>query len=334
MPVLVEGGADDDGFLWFTSQSHVDVDGLSVLEILHVGRELSAAVLNVKGQLVPLSGNGAETGSRGGRQIGFSHWEDSHGAFGDLPGLFAKPQEGDRVQSHVTVVRNGQRHAETVVSYIVVVPLLQTGKTTLDIRTVINRQEALGKALASGNLYFSAQTEPADVFIICVQTPHKDTPEGKRVADLRYVEAAASSVGKVIRAGNLCVLESTSPPYTTQLVEKILSETSGLTAGEFMTAHCPERIIPGRMLVELKENDRIIGATRLEAAEYAKKIYTPVVTGGTIRVTDDLTAEMCKLVENTYRDINIAYANELSMVCERLGIDVFDLIEMRMDFIA
>lgn len=189
-------------------------------------------------------------------------------------------------------------------------------------------QDALTKALASGNLYFSAKTEPADVFIICVQTPHKDTPEGKRVADLRYVEAAASSVGKVIRAGNLCVLESTSPPYTTQLVEKILSETSGLTAGEFMTAHCPERIIPGRMLVELKENDRIIGATRSDAAEYAKKIYTPVVTGGTIRVTDDLTAEMCKLVENTYRDINIAYANELSMVCERLGIDVFDLIQL------
>ena len=95
-----------------------------------------------------------------------------------------------------------------------------------------------------------------------------------------------------------------------------------------MTAHCPERIIPGRMLIELRENDRIIGSNRPEAAEYAKSIYEKVVTKGTIRLTDDLTAEMCKLTENTFRDINIAYANELSKVCDRLGIDVFNLIEL------
>lgn len=189
-------------------------------------------------------------------------------------------------------------------------------------------QEALERALSMGSLHFSATPEPADVFIICVQTPHKETLEGKRAADLRYVESAAATVAGVLRPGNLCVLESTSPPYTTRLVEKILSEGSGLDAGQFMTAHCPERIIPGRMLQELKENDRIIGATRPEAAQYAKEIYQPVVTGGSIRVTDDLTAEMCKLVENTYRDINIAYANELSLVCERLGIDVFQLVSL------
>ena len=95
-----------------------------------------------------------------------------------------------------------------------------------------------------------------------------------------------------------------------------------------MTAHCPERIIPGRMLIELRENDRIIGSNRPESAAYAKQIYEKVVTGGTIRLTDDLTAEMCKLTENTFRDINIAYANELSKVCDRLGIDVFKLIEL------
>ena len=95
-----------------------------------------------------------------------------------------------------------------------------------------------------------------------------------------------------------------------------------------MTAHCPERIIPGRMLLELRQNDRIIGSNRPEAAEYAKSIYEKVVTKGTIRLTDDLTAEMCKLTENTFRDINIAYANELSKVCDRLGIDVFQLIEL------
>ncbi len=95
-----------------------------------------------------------------------------------------------------------------------------------------------------------------------------------------------------------------------------------------MTAHCPERIIPGRMLIELRENDRIIGSNRPESAQFAKEIYEKVVTGGTIRLTDDLTAEMCKLTENTFRDINIAYANELSKVCDRLGIDVFKLIEL------
>ena len=95
-----------------------------------------------------------------------------------------------------------------------------------------------------------------------------------------------------------------------------------------MTAHCPERIIPGRMLIELRENDRIVGSRDPRAAEYAKEIYTPVVTKGAIRTTDDLTAEMCKLTENTFRDINIAYANELSKVCDRLGIDVFNLIQL------
>ncbi len=189
-------------------------------------------------------------------------------------------------------------------------------------------QAAMDEAMATGRLHFTTEAEPADVFIIAVQTPYRDTPEGKRVSDMAYVESAARSVGGVLRAGNLCVLESTSPPYSTRLVESIVAEESGLSAGEFMTAHCPERIIPGRMLLELRENDRIIGATRPEAARYAKEIYEKVVTKGTIRLTDDLTAEMCKLTENTFRDINIAYANELSKVCDRLGIDVFQLIEL------
>ena len=189
-------------------------------------------------------------------------------------------------------------------------------------------QDAMDQAMATGRLHFTAKPEPADVFIIAVQTPHQDTPEGKRVSDMKYVESAARSVGQVIRPGGLCVLESTSPPYSTRLVESIVSEVSGIPAEDFMTAHCPERIIPGRMLIELRENDRIIGSNRPESAEYAKEIYTPVVTKGTIRTTDDLTAEMCKLTENTFRDINIAYANELSKVCDRLGIDVFNLIQL------
>ena len=189
-------------------------------------------------------------------------------------------------------------------------------------------QEAMTKALATGRLHFTAKPEPADVFIIAVQTPYRDTPEGKRVSDMRFVDSAAETVGTVVREGNLVVLESTSPPYSTRGVQKIVSEKSGLAPERFMTAHCPERIIPGRMLIELRENDRIIGSDRPEVAEYAKQIYSRVVTHGTIRTTDDLTAEMCKLVENTFRDINIAYANELSKICDQLGIDVFRLIEL------
>lgn len=189
-------------------------------------------------------------------------------------------------------------------------------------------QEAMDQAMASGRLHFTTQPEPADVFIIAVQTPYQETADGKRVSDMRYVESAARQVGKVLAAGNLCVLESTSPPGSTRQVEQIVAEVSGLAPLDFMTAHCPERIIPGRMLQELRENDRIIGATRPESAEFAKEIYEKVVTKGTIRLTDDLTAEMCKLTENTYRDINIAYANELSKVCDGLGIDVFRLIEL------
>lgn len=189
-------------------------------------------------------------------------------------------------------------------------------------------QEAMDQAMATGRLSFTTQPEPADVFIIAVQTPHRDTPEGKRVSDMTYVESAAKTIAPVVKEGDLVVLESTSAPYSTRRVEELIAEGSGLKPEQFMTAHCPERIIPGQMLRELRENDRIIGSTRPEAAEYAKDIYTPVVTQGTIRTTDDLTAEMCKLVENTFRDINIAYANELSKVCDRLGIDVFNLIEL------
>ncbi len=188
--------------------------------------------------------------------------------------------------------------------------------------------DALRQAMATGRLHFTTEAGPADVFIIAVQTPWRETGDGRRVSDMRFVESAARAVGGVIREGGLCVLESTSPPYSTRLVESIVSEASGLSKDQFMTAHCPERIIPGRMLTELRENDRIVGAARPEAAAYAKEVYSKVVTKGTIRLTDDLTAEMCKLTENTFRDINIAFANELSMVCDRLGIDVFRLIEL------
>ena len=189
-------------------------------------------------------------------------------------------------------------------------------------------QEALEEALVSGRLSFSAEVPVCDAYIITVQTPHRQDESGKRVSDVSFVRSAASMIAPVLREGALVVLESTVPPMTTRMVEEILEQGSGLSRDAFFTAHCPERVIPGKILEELKNNDRIIGARRPEAAGMARDIYARVVDRGTIRLSDDITAEMCKLTENTFRDINIAYANELSVVCDKLGIDVYKLIEL------
>lgn len=184
-------------------------------------------------------------------------------------------------------------------------------------------------AAARPNLSFAVSPSPADAFIICVQSPCRPVPgTDDKSADLSYVASAARMVGKVLKPGNLVVLESTVPPETTRMVERVCCEESGLDADSFYTAHCPERVIPGQILKELRCNDRIIGARNPKAAELARDIYARVVTEGQIRLTDDITAECCKLVENTFRDINIAYANELSILASQLGIDVFQLIEL------
>lgn len=188
--------------------------------------------------------------------------------------------------------------------------------------------ETLREALATGRLDFASVPQPADAFIITVQTPHSVRADGVCAAELRFVERAGRDMAAVLREGNLVVLESTVPPGTCRMLEDILAEGSGLSKDSFYVAHCPERVIPGRIFTELRENDRVVGARVEKAAELACEIYGRVVTEGKLRVTDDLTAEMCKLVENTFRDINIAYANELSVVADRLGVDVFKLIEL------
>lgn len=187
--------------------------------------------------------------------------------------------------------------------------------------------EAFKNALAGGRLTFEKQLTPADVFYISVPTPFS-MENGKPKSDISYVEAAAHSVGKVLREGNLVILESTVPPKTTEKMTAILEQESGIDSGKFYTAHCPERIIPGNMLYELKHNDRIIGSSSKEGQKIAAGIYQKMLDGGKIHITDDITAEMCKLAENTFRDINIAYANELSVICDKLGIDVFELISL------
>lgn len=188
-------------------------------------------------------------------------------------------------------------------------------------------QGAFEEALNSGRLRPTDKLEKSDVFIISVPTPFKKDHEEK-IADLSYVESGAKEVATVLEENNLVILESTVPPMTTKMMTDILERESGISRDKFMSVHCPERVLPGRILYELEHNDRIIGAERREAGEYTKVIYDAMVKEGTCYITDDITAEMCKLVENTFRDVNIAFANELSVICDKLGINVFELIKL------
>jgi nucleotide sugar dehydrogenase len=188
-------------------------------------------------------------------------------------------------------------------------------------------QEVFKKVLDDGKLTPTEKLEKSDVFIISVPTPFKKESD-KKIADLKYVENATREVAKILEKGNLVILESTVPPKTTKLVLDILLKESNLSKGDFMVAHCPERVLPGRILYELENNDRIIGSEDKNTREYTKSIYETFVKGGKCYTTDDITAEMCKLVENTFRDVNIAFANELSIICDKLGINVFELINL------
>lgn len=180
-------------------------------------------------------------------------------------------------------------------------------------------------AIQSGKLLVRSQPEPADAFIIAVPTPF--FAENKK-ADMRYVISAAESIAPHLKTGNLVVLESTSPPRTTiDLVAPIL-EKSGLKAGEdFHLAYSPERVLPGKILQELIENARVIGGITVSSAEAGRDLYS-VFVRGEILLTDATTAEMVKLMENTYRDINIAVANEFSRLGERLGVNIWEAIEI------
>jgi UDP-N-acetyl-D-mannosaminuronic acid dehydrogenase len=166
---------------------------------------------------------------------------------------------------------------------------------------------------------------PADVFIISVPSPLDNK---KLVADLSLVTQAAESIVPNLRAGNLVILESTVPPLTCRNTLTPIIEKSGLKVGkDIFLCHCPERILPGAVLKEIVENDRVIGGVNLKAAEMAKEIYSSFVKGS-LYITDDITAELVKLMENTYRDVNIALANEFAAVAEGLGINILSAIEL------
>ncbi len=179
-------------------------------------------------------------------------------------------------------------------------------------------------ALKSGNLVVREQPAPADAFIICVPTPFK---EGKR-ANLDFVVAAAEAIVPVLGRNNLVVLESTSPPRTTLDVVRPILERSGLKAGpDFHLAYSPERVLPGQILRELIENARVIGGIDAESSQAGRELYATFVRGEII-LTDATTAEMVKLMENTYRDVNIAIANEFGRLAERFGVDAWEAIAL------
>jgi UDP-N-acetyl-D-mannosaminuronic acid dehydrogenase len=179
-------------------------------------------------------------------------------------------------------------------------------------------------ALVSGNLTIASQPEPADAFIIAVPTPFHDDKK----ADMSYVISAAEAIVPVLSSGNLVMLESTSPPRTTVDLLAPILERSGLKAGsDFYLAYTPERVLPGQILRELIENARVIGGVDSLSAEAGRDLYAIFVRGDII-LTDATTAEMVKLMENTYRDVNIAIANEFSRLAERFGVDIWEAIRL------
>jgi UDP-N-acetyl-D-mannosaminuronic acid dehydrogenase len=205
-------------------------------------------------------------------------------------------------------------------------PTVQAGLTSGQLHLREPDLDALvGGALHSGRLRVSTRPEPAEAFIIAVPTP---VEAGTHRADLSYVQQAARDIVPHLRRANLVVLESTVPPRTTRDVLAPILADSGLEPGrDFCLAHCPERVLPGRILLELAENDRLVGGLTPACAERAAHLYASFVKGTIVR-TDATTAEMAKVMENTYRDVNVALANEFARIADRLGVDVHEAIRL------
>lgn len=184
-------------------------------------------------------------------------------------------------------------------------------------------EEMLGEVVSAGKLRAATAPEVSDAYFMVVPTPFK----GDHRPDISYVEAATRSVLPLLKEGDLYVIESTSPVGTTEkMAELIFSERPELK-GKIYIAYCPERVLPGNVIYELVHNDRVIGGIDPESTEKAIEFYSRFVTG-TLHKTNSRTAEMCKLTENSSRDVQIAFANELSMICEQAGINVWELIAL------
>ncbi len=184
-------------------------------------------------------------------------------------------------------------------------------------------QDLLKKAVDSKSLVASTTPFESDVYLIVVPTPFK----AKHEPDISYVESATKTVIPLLKEGDLFIIESTSPVGTTEkMAELIFAERSELK-GRIHIAYCPERVLPGNVIFELVNNDRVIGGIDDASADAAAEFYGKFVSGQ-LHKTNCRTAEMCKLVENSSRDVQIAFANELSMICEKAGINVWELISL------
>ena len=186
-------------------------------------------------------------------------------------------------------------------------------------------------AVTEGSLHATTTPEPADAFLIAVPTPFT----GDHQPDLKYIEAAAKAIAPVLKKGDLVVLESTSPVGATEQMAAWMAESrpdlsfpqAAGEESEIRIAHCPERVLPGHVIRELVENDRVIGGMTPKCSKAAHDLYKIIVAGECV-ITDTRTAEMAKLTENSFRDVNIAFANELSIICDKLGINVWELIRL------
>ena len=188
-------------------------------------------------------------------------------------------------------------------------------------------QHAVADAVSSGSLIAQLNPVPADAFLIAVPTPLRSGDAGIPQPDIDFVLSAARAISPVLRPGNLVLLESTSPVGTTEQVAQLIEELSGLNTDQLDIAYCPERVLPGRILQELVSNDRVIGGLTPQAAD-AGKAFFATFCQGELLTTTARTAEMVKLTENSFRDVNIAFANELSLVCDHLNINTRELIRL------
>jgi len=180
-------------------------------------------------------------------------------------------------------------------------------------------------AVAAGRLKAYAKPQAADIYMICVPTPFHEG-EGIPQPNVDYVLAATRSIAEFVKPGDLVILESTSPVGTTQQMAEVLAQ-AGVDVAKIHVAYCPERVLPGKIMTELVENDRVVGGLTPEATQAVSSFYGTFVRGAVLE-TDAKTAEMCKLTENSFRDVNIAFANELSLICAKEGINVWNLIQL------
>lgn len=198
-----------------------------------------------------------------------------------------------------------------------------------------NLADMVENTVMAGRLKASLKVQPADAYILAVPTPFKQSKAGILEPDLSYVKAACTSIAPVLRAGNLVVLESTSPVGTTEKVRDWLSELrpdlklpdAARTDADVFVAYCPERVLPGNVVEELIQNDRIIGGITAQCSLMAASLYQIFLKGECYQ-TNSRTAEMVKLTENASRDAQLAFANEISMICDELAINASELIEL------